>query len=327
MKFLVISMNEKLVSIVVPIYNSEKTIERCLKSILQSTYKNIEIIIVDDFSSDDSYSICIKFSHQFHNIKVYQNRENMGASYTRNIGLSHCNGFYVLFVDSDDWIEEKHISVLVDGMEKNDNNILVITGYVNDDSRFNKLITYKTFKNITTIYPLSEYIVELYDQTLLQQLWNKIFINQILIDNKIRFDETLIIGEDTRFILNYLHISKINDIYFINECYYHYMRDQENSLMFKVGYEKIEKLVTNIKLLFQLTSLSSQKQIEEVNRRKEKLMNNQAYLIFHNRSMKLREKKKLILYLENGKKLFRENCKLYYKERIVILLRNLWKKK
>ena len=100
-------MNEKLVSIVVPVYNSEKTIERCLKSILQNTYKNIEIIIVDDFSSDNSYLICKKLSHQFHNIKIYQNDKNKGVSYTRNIGLSHCRGVYVLFVDSDDWIEKK----------------------------------------------------------------------------------------------------------------------------------------------------------------------------------------------------------------------------
>lgn len=319
-------MNEKLVSIVVPVYNSEKTIERCLKSILQNTYKNIEIIIVDDFSSDNSYLICKKLSHQFHNIKIYQNDKNKGVSYTRNIGLSHCRGVYVLFVDSDDWIEKKHISVLVDGIEKN-NNALVITGYVNDDSRFNKLITYKTFKNCSAIYLLSKCIVELYDQTLLQQLWNKIFINQILIDNKVEFDESLSIGEDTRFILNYLHVSQINKIYFINKCYYHYMRDQENSLMFRVGYEKIENLIVNIKLLFKLTSLSPQRQMEEVNQRKEKLINNQAYLIFHNHSMSFKEKKHLILCLDNGKKLFRENLNLYYKERIAILLGNIWRKK
>ncbi|MFR1687346.1 MAG: glycosyltransferase family 2 protein [Massilimicrobiota timonensis] len=320
-------MENKLVSVVVPVYNAQKTIKRCLMSILNSTYKQLEIIVIDDASIDESFKICQTLSQKFSNIKLFHNEKNKGVSLSRNIGIKNSHGFYIMFVDSDDWLETCHIELLVYEMSRYHNQILPITGYINDDRHFNGLLTEKMFGTDSRVYFIQNDILELYDQTLLQPLWNKIFLNEIIKKNHLVFNEKISIGEDTQFILEYLLYAHFQKFSAINQCSYHYMRDQNDSLMYNVGYEKIDYLVNNLFLLYQLTSLSDKQKKIEIKKRKEKLIENQAYLIFHNAKMSLREKKRLILNLDNGKNLYKQNKKIYYKERIIILLRKIWKRK
>ena len=94
-------MNTRKVTIIVPVYNAEKTIERCVRSIQNQTYKNIEIILVNDGSTDDSLSLCYELQKQSDNILVID-KENSGVSDARNIGIEKASGDYIQFVDSDD---------------------------------------------------------------------------------------------------------------------------------------------------------------------------------------------------------------------------------
>lgn len=109
-------MNEKLVSIIVPIFNLEKYLEKCVESLLRQTYKNLEIWLVDDGSKDASGAICDKFGAMDERIHVLH-QKNGGAAAARNAALSQCRGEYLTFVDGDDYIHERLIEVLVDKLE------------------------------------------------------------------------------------------------------------------------------------------------------------------------------------------------------------------
>ena len=113
---------EKLISIIVPVYNSEKYLEKCISSILNQTYKNIEIIIVDDGSKDKSVEICDNFSKNNKNIKVFH-KKNEGVSIARNYGISKAKGDYILFIDSDDTIAKEMIYSLYNNLVDNDADI------------------------------------------------------------------------------------------------------------------------------------------------------------------------------------------------------------
>lgn len=120
-------MTLPLVSIIVPVYNSEETLARCINSILDQQYRNIEVILVNDGSTDNSLNICREFAETDSRIIVID-KENTGVSDTRNRGIAQATGKYLHFVDSDDWIAENAVKVLVDRMQETGCD-LVISGF------------------------------------------------------------------------------------------------------------------------------------------------------------------------------------------------------
>ncbi|EKS9979283.1 glycosyltransferase family 2 protein, partial [Enterococcus faecalis] len=115
----------KLVSVVIPVYNVEKYVEKCLDSVINQTYQNLEIIIVNDGSTDNSLSVCQKKKLSDSRIKLI-NKENGGLSSARNAGIECAQGEFICFIDSDDWIELDYIEVLLNGMENTNVDISVI---------------------------------------------------------------------------------------------------------------------------------------------------------------------------------------------------------
>ena len=101
-----------LISVIVPVYNVELYLEKCVHSILNQTYKNLEIILINDGSADNSGAICEQFKESYSNIVVFH-QKNSGQSTARNLGLDSCNGAYVIFVDSDDWLKKEMIASLL----------------------------------------------------------------------------------------------------------------------------------------------------------------------------------------------------------------------
>ena len=172
-------MNDK-VSIIIPVYNAESTIERCVVSLLQGEYSNIEIILVDDDSVDASWEICERLEKSNNQVIAVRNKWNRGVSFTRNAGLKLASGKYLMFVDSDDWVEKNFVNKMVETMNTNDIQ-LAIMGYVNHDEIHNGRLDYfkwNSFDKVKLIQ-LKQKILELYDQRMLQQLWNKIFLLEI----------------------------------------------------------------------------------------------------------------------------------------------------
>ena len=137
---------EELISVVVPVYNVEKYLERCVDSIIKQTYKNLDIILVDDGSQDNSGKICDKYKEKYNNIQVIH-QKNQGLSIARNNGLAIAEGNYITFIDSDDWIKKDMIESLFNAMHKYKADIASVAVYdVYDSGQVIKNVKYKNVK-------------------------------------------------------------------------------------------------------------------------------------------------------------------------------------
>jgi glycosyltransferase involved in cell wall biosynthesis len=211
------------VSVVIPCYNCEKYITECLDSIVNQTYKNIEIILVDDGSNDDTLSIVEKYK----NIIVIKNT-NKGVSNARNCGIYKSTGDYIIFIDSDDYIEKNAIKTMMDCMIK-DNLDMVRSNY--------KKIIGKKLYSLDSLYKSKTFINKnnfketIYRFVLGTEKFNyacsTIYRLDIIKENKILFDENIINGEDAIFVMDY--IKHINSICYIPDELYIY-RIHENSM-------------------------------------------------------------------------------------------------
>ncbi|PWM44240.1 MAG: hypothetical protein DBX47_06160 [Clostridiales bacterium] len=210
------------ISVIIPVYKSEKYIERCVRSIMGQTYKNLEIILVDDGSPDGSGEICDTLSTEDGRIKVVH-QNNRGVSSARNTGLQSATGEYVQFIDSDDFIEPQMCEILISASHES-NAGLVICGYKFFDG-------VKYFENIPAceglflISEFSEYVEALYKRWLFNSPCNKLYTLTAI---KTVFDVNRSIGEDLLFNIYYLQ--NINSICIIKKAPYIYNNISDNSL-------------------------------------------------------------------------------------------------
>ncbi|OUQ80715.1 hypothetical protein B5E48_04865 [Massilimicrobiota sp. An105] len=204
-----------LVSIVVPIYNVEKYLERCLNSLINQTYKNIEILLINDGSTDESESICLKYIKKDSRIKYYK-KENGGLSSARNKGIAVSMGKYISFIDSDDYVRNDMIETLLYYMVKNDADIVECNYY---EVRINGKITEKKKNYEIKSYNSGEAIKSLIDnESITPTAWNKLYNRQLF--NKIKYTEN-IFHEDEDIIIKLLIESK--KIVSIPDCLYFYI--------------------------------------------------------------------------------------------------------
>lgn len=126
---------------------------------------------------------------------------------------------------------------------------------------------------------------DIYDKTLLQQLWNKEFRSDLIKEKGFHFDESISIGEDLRFILDYIRLGDVREVTFINKVMYHYMRDQAGSLMYRVGYESIEEPLKNMAALYRLMDMEETEIETQINAQRSRQIDIYAYLIMHNMGM------------------------------------------
>ncbi|MBR2289251.1 MAG: glycosyltransferase family 2 protein [Clostridia bacterium] len=166
---------EKLVSIIVPVYNVEKYLARCVETIMAQTYQNIEIILVDDGSKDNSGKMCDEFASQDSRIKVIH-KENGGISDVRNQGMKVATGDYIGFVDSDDYIAEDMFETLVNLLEENDADISIVSFY----EYYNGILLGVRKNEEKEIMSKTEAIKELLiDRKIQSYTWNKLFKREL----------------------------------------------------------------------------------------------------------------------------------------------------
>lgn len=238
------------VSVVIPVYNAEKTLERCVESIIYGEFQDISVILIDDCSKDNSWKYCQALANKYSNVFCYQNEKNRGVSYTRNYGLEVVESEYVLFIDSDDWVSGKYVKVLRDTAIKN-TDALVIAGLHFRDEVAGERRDYIWEKNGKLVYEIAQDdFFELQKKFHLQQLWNKIFRHDIIKNKNLRFDESQSMGEDFQFVLEYMKAAEIQRCVVINQPLYYYIRWNESSLMSHFGaigqnheYDRLKKLL------------------------------------------------------------------------------------
>lgn len=220
-----------LISIIVPVYNVEKYLNKCIDSIISQTYKNLEIILVDDGSPDNCGTICDEYADRDNRIKVIH-KENGGVSSARNIGIKKSNGNWIVFVDADDWIEESYCKNMLNTAMQNEADV-VLCGY--NRVVGNKIEKIDILKD-TCKYDSHEYLIKtLNPQTGFGFVSRKIIKKDII--KEIEFDTEIEVGEDALF--NIMMSKNIKKAIVLDEILYNY-RINENSVVkrFDVNYEK-----------------------------------------------------------------------------------------
>ena len=206
----------RLVTVIIPAYNAEKTIIRCMRSVLNQTYKKIEVIIIDDGSSDDTFGKIEKFIKKNQLNWILISRENKGVSYTRNEGIKLSKGDYIAFLDSDDYWYNEKLEKQIDLIETYHARI-VGSNIENRNS--------KSSSNFYSQYDLRDMLLS-----------NRLFTSTVLLEKKI-FQEVGYFNEDMLYSEDYnlwLRIATKNKIYVINEPLIHYELDYSTGLSSKI---------------------------------------------------------------------------------------------
>lgn len=309
------------ISIVVAVYNAEKTLEKCVNSLLKQTYENLEIILVNDSSSDNSFNICKKYSIIYSNVVTINNLVNLGVSATRNIGIEKSTGDYICFVDSDDYVEANYVEELYCYFKKY--NTVPICGFVyHDDYNRCKPVDY-TWSGGNELVSLGE-AFKLNDELYLTALWNKLFDNRFIKSNNIRFDENLSMGEDLRFSVEYFQKTNVEHVFAFSHTLYHYTKLTNTTLMSQFARNGIENGIKNLCLIKELAI--------KYNNEAEKLFlshvdifkNNIIYLIVRDEALTNRDKLLKIREInpDYSKLDFLKAKLLYLKEKIYFVIYN-----
>ncbi len=218
-------MKNPLVSVVVPVFNAEKYLPRCIKSILEQTYINIELLLINDGSGDRSAEICDDYAAKDDRVKVIH-KDNGGVSAARNRGMDESRGEFIVFVDSDDWIEKTAIEYMVATVFREKTEIVMMSY----DNRNNKVIIpdFGIKCNRLDIHK-SEAMrwKELFEHGNSHTVWGKLFSSEIIKEKNIRFDLQMTYGEDVKFLFDYLN--NCEKIYVSDEVGYHYNKLNENA--------------------------------------------------------------------------------------------------
>lgn len=230
---------KKLVSVIVPIYNVDKYVAKCIESICGQTYQNLEIILVDDGSTDNSGEICDAFAKKDNRVRVIH-KKNAGVSAARNSGIDACTGDYICFVDGDDYVMDDYVEYLLKMIQETQTDIALSTDlYSNFDSKqsTDKQVKICSSEQATEMILCYKIPIGVY---------NKIFSRELL-NKGVRFEESLCIGEGFNF--NTAAFQRANRIAIGHRKIYFYRKDNTNSVTTKFNATKWENGLYAIQLI------------------------------------------------------------------------------
>lgn len=257
-----------LISIIVPIYNSEKTISKCIESVLTQTYSNIELLLINDGSSDNSESICMKYQKKDKRVK-YLFKENGGVSSARNYGINRAKGKWIMFLDSDDYLDEKSLEDIISNNK--DENIL----YSLKRKMFISDNIYKYDNSLKQEIDSIEFIMDIIDGNQIGVVWGYLY-NASLV-KKMKFDQNTFYLEDTLFLINYIKENKIKLIKFIsNESYYNYVFNKDG--ITKSGKDLVKKCHSFIYSLDNINKILDYKYDDKIKLKKVRILEEELRL-------------------------------------------------
>jgi len=218
-----VSKEEPLISVIIPVYKVEKYLDRCVDSVVNQTYSNLEIILVDDGSPDKCPQMCDEWAKKDKRIKVIH-KENGGLSDARNVGFQKSNGKYIMFADSDDWIDCKIVNILYKELQKNDADFVSCKPaevFGLDDK-----INFKKFTKNVECYNQRDYMKKFFridNNEVIHYAWGKLYKKEILDNNQFPIGLT---SEDV--VGTYKAILKSNVIVEIDYPYYFYFKNNDS---------------------------------------------------------------------------------------------------
>lgn len=301
-------------SVIVPIYNVEKYLERCIDSILAQTYTDFELILVNDGSPDRCFEIMEQYAKKDSRIVIIH-QENKGVSAARNAGLKIARGRYIGFVDPDDWIDKEMYKTMIERLDETESDIACCNWDI-----YNEKMNRKEHgvQGMPTIMSNEEFLMHYFDlpRTVGGTVWNKLFLKKNITE---MFDENMTMGEDAVFSAHCCLNS--NKVVYLNNVFYHNYERNNSATR-----EKNEKLALILIAKRELIRLS-----EQVNCKMKSLAEKDyldSCLLYYVKYQKNKESE----YYKMGKNHFadymRNNClgvlcnkEIYWKTRMVYLLK------
>ena len=221
-------------SIIVPVYNVEEYLEECIESVLSSTYTNIEVILMDDGSTDHSAEVCKRYANEDSRIKLFK-QQNQGVATARKNATKSATGEYIMFVDADDYIDIDFIEKLVSKAEGYD---LVTSGYYNGHGKMVKCYdgieegAYSTGNEMKYVYSNLVFLNNTKRMGIHRSQWGKLFKTKLSKEIIEEINENIFWGEDGEFL--YRYVLRCKSIRITRECGYHY-RYRTNSAVHSVN--------------------------------------------------------------------------------------------
>lgn len=213
----------ELVSVIIPVYNSEKYLKKCVESIIGQTYSLLDIILIDDGSEDRSLQICEELEKRDKRIRVYHH-DNMGVSATRNRGIELVKGSHIMFVDSDDVVEKDMIENMIKEQKCRYLPLCCLASFSGEEPELSLEIEFEK-KEIK-----KDEFWDMFDKGLIHSPCNKLYDADIVKKN-VRFENNISLGEDLLFNIKYLE--QIDGFVFIDKVFYHYRNTGNQSLSHK----------------------------------------------------------------------------------------------
>lgn len=312
----------KEISIIVPVYNSEKYIKKTIEDILEQLSANMEIILIDDCSSDESLSICKEMEKTDERIKVFHHEENKGICSTRNEGIRRAEGKFIIFSDDDDAWEKNLIQDQLKIIEQYPNIDFIKFGreLVSIDSNNNIISRKKTeFYNeglLTEVNKYEDYFL-VRDSAILVNMWNGMYNKEFIEKNNIYFDESMKFGsEDAKFSFEFY--LKSNQIYINPNTYYIHYKRNVSSTSRKYNKNKIYSIIesakTETKIWKNIDFNSREKQFKRINALNSYLNYIMIEQVFHKESdLKYKERKDVYkFFIDNLYKEYKPKKSTYW---------------
>ena len=248
-------------SVIVPVYNAEKYIGKCIESLVNQTYKDFELIIVNDGSTDRSSEICEMFIDKFRTLSIIH-KNNTGLISARIEGLRRASGYYISFVDADDWVEPDFLELLLSQMESAQADI-VITGCIKEEKNKAQMIVNKFANGVyereyleKKLFPKMLHYQGFFEFGVLPYMWNKMYKKDKLIECYKSIDTDIYDGEDVAVVFPYLLQSY--KVVIINEAKYHYRIHSASMTAYKKQdyYKNVAKLYLYLYEMFHLSAFT-----------------------------------------------------------------------
>lgn len=248
------------VSLIIPVYNAEKYLRRCLNSAMQQTFSDMEIIVVNDGSTDSSLEICREYEKMDHRFRVI-NKENSGVSDSRNQAVAAAEGEYLQFMDSDDWLTPDATESFLYAARKFDCDMVIADFYRVDGAVFTEKQHIRE-RGLLTREQYAEYMMQEPADYYYGVLWNKLFRRSIIMEHELRMDEELRWCEDFLFNLNFIRYAKRFTA--IQTPVYYYMK-RKGSLV-STDWKKADAMTLKLKLLKDYKELYQSMDLYEENK-------------------------------------------------------------